>query len=155
MKPGDYTLHILIQKAKDLDFGDDDGSETANVVCEVEVQGKRENTKVIENVTATTVVNFDSHIFIELMRQSVADLEGTKILLKLQTKGYFKTSLIGQIELDLTYLYNLEQHTKQHQWFAMINPDSEDFSSVAAYMKISASVYGIDDKPLELKMDEN
>lgn len=36
MKPGDYTLHILIQKAKDLDFGDDaEGSETASVIAEV------------------------------------------------------------------------------------------------------------------------
>jgi len=35
----------------------------------------------------------------------------------------------------------------------MINPNSEDFSAVAAYMKLSASVYGVDDKPLELKMD--
>mmetsp|Transcript_18982 Transcript_18982/g.23510 ORF Transcript_18982/g.23510 Transcript_18982/m.23510 type:complete len:157 (-) Transcript_18982:4702-5172(-) len=43
----------------------------------------------------------------------------------------------------------------QHKWYAMINPDSEDFSSVAGYVKISASVYGIDDKPIELKIDEN
>ena len=109
----------------------------------------------MENVSDTTVANFDSHVFIELFKQSVADLEGTKILIKVNEKGYFKNSLIGQIELDLTYLYNLENHTMQHKWFAMINPDSEDFSSVAGYIKISGSVYGIDDKPVELKIDEN
>jgi len=39
MKPGDYTLHLLIQTAKDLDFGDGaEGSETAKVVVDVEVQ---------------------------------------------------------------------------------------------------------------------
>ena len=85
----------------------------------------------------------------------MADLEGTKILIKINEKGYFKNSLIGQIEMDLTYLYNLENHTSQHKWFAMINPDSEDFSSVAGYIKISASVHGIDDSPVELKVDEN
>ena len=37
----------------------------------------------------------------------------------------------------------------------MINPDSEDFASVAAYLKISGSVYGVDDTPIELNMDEN
>ena len=37
---------------------------------------------------------------------------------------------------------------------ALINPDSEDFASIAAYLKFSASVYGVDDTPLELKMDE-
>ena len=65
MKPGDYTLHLLIQKAKDLDFGEGDG-ESTSVVCEVNVQDQKESTKVMENVSATTVVNFDSHVFIEL-----------------------------------------------------------------------------------------
>ncbi len=37
---------------------------------------------------------------------------------------------------------------------AMINPNSEDFSSVAAYIKLSGSVYGVEDTPRELKMDE-
>ena len=49
----------------------------------------------MENVSATTIVNFDSHIFIELFKQSVADLESTKILIKVNEKGYFKNSLIG------------------------------------------------------------
>ena len=66
------------------------------------------------DVTNTTVVTLDGHIFIELMNQSVADLETTKILIKLQEKGFFKTALIGQLELDLTYIYNLENHTAQH-----------------------------------------
>ena len=37
----------------------------------------------------------------------------------------------------------------------MINPESEDFSAVSAYLKISGSVYGVDDTPVEIKMDEN
>ena len=37
----------------------------------------------------------------------------------------------------------------------MINPNSEDFASVSAYMKISGSVYGATDTPVELKMDDN
>jgi len=35
MKPGDYTIHLLIQKAKDLEIDDED---VLNVVVEVEVQ---------------------------------------------------------------------------------------------------------------------
>lgn len=49
----------------------------------------------------------------------------------------------------------MEGHTKEHQWFALINPDSEDFSSVSAYIKMSGSVYGVSDTPKELKMDDN
>ena len=63
------------------------------------------------DVTNTTVVTMDGHIFIELLNQSVAELETTKILIKLLAKGFFKTELIGQLELDLTYIYNLENHT--------------------------------------------
>ena len=110
---------------------------------------------MIKDVTATTVLNFGSHVFVELMQQSVAQLEQTKIIVRLNQKGFFKTSLIGQIELDLTYVYNLANHTQEHQWVALINPESEDFSSVSAYLKMSASIYGVDDKPCELKMDEN
>ena len=105
IKPGDYTVHLLLQKAKDLSIDADDAM---NVVCEVTVQDKKETTKVMENVTSTTIVNFDSHVFIELMGQSVAELEQTKILIKLQEKGFFNTALIGQVELDLTFLYNLD-----------------------------------------------
>lgn len=152
MKAGDYTVHLLIQKAKDLEI---DAEDVMDIICEVTVQTNKEVTKEIKDVTSTTVLNFDSHIFIELMGQSVAELEQTKILIKLQQKGFFKTSLIGQVELDLTFIYNLENHTKQHQWLAMINPDSEDFSSVAAYLKLSGSIYGVEDTPVELKADEN
>ena len=111
MKAGDYTVHFLIQKAKDLEI---DEEAVMNVLCEVTVQSKNETTKEIKDVTSTTIVNFDSHIFVELMGQTVAELEQTKICIKLQEKGYFKNSLIGQVEMDLTFLYNLEGHTKQH-----------------------------------------
>ena len=47
------------------------------------------------DVTNTTVITFDGHIFIELLNQSVADLETTKILIKLNAKGFFKNELIG------------------------------------------------------------
>ena len=46
-----------------------------NVLCEVSIQSKNETTKEIKDVTSTTVVNFDSHIFVELMGQTVAELE--------------------------------------------------------------------------------
>ena len=109
MKAGDYTAHFLIQKAKDLEI---DPESVMNVICEVQVQSKKEVTKEMKDVTNTTVVNFDSHIFVELMGQTVAELEQTKITIKLQEKGFFKNSMIGQVELDLSFLYNLEGHTQ-------------------------------------------
>lgn len=72
MNAGDYTLHLLIQKAKDLDIP---GDEDKNVNVEVTVQSKKETTKELKGVTATTVCEFDSHIFVELMGQSASQLE--------------------------------------------------------------------------------
>ena len=46
-------------------------------------------------MTSTTVAEFDYHAFIELMNQSVADLEQTKIMIKVLKKGYFKANMIG------------------------------------------------------------
>ena len=78
------------------------------------MQDQKQTTKEFMDVTNTTVLTLDGHIFIELMNQSVAELETTKIMIKLMQKGFFKTALIGQLELDLTYIYNLENHTAQH-----------------------------------------
>lgn len=104
MDPGDYTLHLFFQKAKDLEI---DAEDAVNVNIEVEVQGRKEISNVIKNVTSSTVCNFGHHIFIELFKQSVAQLEQTKIMIKLCEKGFFKASPIGQVELDLTFIYNL------------------------------------------------
>ena len=152
MKAGDYTLHLLLQKAKDIAVADENA---INVVIEVEVQDKKESSAEKGNVTSSSVVDFNSHVFFELMGQTVAKLEQTKIVVRLLEKGYFKNSLIGMFEMDLSFLYNLDAHTAEHRWVALINPESEDFSAIASYLKLSANVYGVDDEPKELKMDEN
>ena len=75
-----------------MDIEDEDAQ---NVIIEVTMQNKKEVTKEIKDVTNTTVCNFDSHIFVELMGQSVAQLETTKILIRVLSKGFFKNALIG------------------------------------------------------------
>ena len=85
MKAGDYTVHLLIQKAKDLQI---DAEAFENVFVEVSIiGGSQESTKVLNDLTSTTFVNFDSHMFFKLMGKSVAELEATKIQIKLQDKG--------------------------------------------------------------------
>lgn len=72
MNPGDYTIHLFFQKAKDLEI---DAEDAINVNIEVEVQSQKEISNVIKNVTSSTICNFNHHIFIELFGQSVAQLE--------------------------------------------------------------------------------
>ena len=152
LAPGDYTVHLFIETAKQIDVPE---GTSIDIIGEVQIGTNKEVTKEIGDVTATSLVSFNSHLFIELKNQSVQDLEQTKIQLKLKEKGYFKDTPIGLMETDFSYIYFLKDHTMQHQWFALTNPDSEDYSSVAAYIKISVSIYGANDTPVELKEDPN
>ena len=70
-------------------------------------------------------------------------------------KSIFKDVLVGLFEFDFSYIYNMENRTMRHQWVGLNNPDGEDFSEVAAFMKLSASIHGPGDKPEELKEDPN
>ena len=49
----------------------------------------------------------------------------------------------------------MDNHKWEHIWVALTNPDSEDFSAINGYLKLSANIYGADDEPTELKEDEN
>jgi hypothetical protein len=108
---------------------------------------------VQNNISATSVANWQQHLFMELKQQSVADLEQTKIGVKLMEKGVFKDATFGLFEFDFSYIYNMDDHTMFHQWVALNNPAGEDFSSVSAFLKISVSIHGADDKPVELGED--
>ena len=75
MQAGDYTVHFLIQKAKDLEI---EAESVMNVLTSVEVKcgsdNQKENSKVVNDVTNTTIVSFDSHVFVELMNKTAAEL---------------------------------------------------------------------------------
>ena len=69
-------------------------------------------------------------------------------------KGVLKDVRIGLFEFDFSYIYMMEDRTMLHQWVGLNNPDGEDFSAVAAFLKLSASIHGKDDKPIELAEDD-
>ena len=68
-------------------------------------------------------------------------------------KGVFKEAIFGLFEFDFSYVYNMENHTMFHQWVALNNPAGEDFAAVSAFLKLSVSIHGADDKPQELGED--
>jgi hypothetical protein len=98
-------------------------------------------------------VEFNSHIFIELKNMTVQDLEQTRITIRLMEKSYFKNAMIGCFEFDFTHIYFMERHTWEHAWLGLTNPETEDYSQVNAYIKLSGSIYGADDNPVELNED--
>jgi hypothetical protein len=81
----------------------------------------------------------------------VEQVESAKINLKLLDKGYFKDAMIGSYAFDLAYIYMMKDHAMQHQWIAMSDPSSENFSEVTAYMKLSISVAAAGDEQIQLE----
>lgn len=68
IKPGDYTVHFLIQKAKEINIEE---GETKDIFVQIEIGSAKEISSTKNEVTNVTVCNFDSHIFVELKGQSV------------------------------------------------------------------------------------
>jgi len=53
----------------------------------------------------------------------------------------------------LTYIYQQNKHAIEHKWVILSNPESADFSDVTGYLKVSITVSGAGDEPLELTED--
>lgn len=70
-----------------------------------------------------------------------------KIKLSLFIKGMVKNALIGTYEFDFSYIYFMTDHSMQHAWVGISNPNSEDYSSIAGFVKISVSIHGTQDTP--------
>ncbi len=68
-------------------------------------------------------------------------------------KGFFKDAVIGQYEFDVAFIYFMKQHTMFHQWIGLSNPNSEDFSTVFAYLKLSISVCTVGDEQVQINDD--
>lgn len=81
------------------------------------------------------------------------EVEGAKISIRLLDKGYFKDALIGAYEFDLAYVYMMKNHAMLHQWIALSNPEAEDFSEVAAYMKLSITVAAAGDEQIPIEVE--
>ena len=72
IKPGDYTVHLLLQKGKEFAIEE---SDTKDIFVQVEISKLKETSPVQNEVSNLTVVNFNAHIFIELKKMSIQQLE--------------------------------------------------------------------------------
>ena len=72
------------------------------------------------------------------------------ISIKVMNKGMFRDEMIGTYEFDMTTVYFKPKHAIQHQWIALFNPESEDFSEITGNLKISIAVQGPGDEQVQL-----
>ncbi len=57
-----------------------------------------------------------------------------------------RDELIGSIDYDITSIYFKDRHTIEHQWMALSNPDSVNFTEIAGILRCSISVLAEGDK---------
>ena len=57
-------------------------------------------------------------------------------------KGFFKNSIIGIFDFDLSYIYSMKEHALLHQWVALSNPNSENvhYNKITGYLKVSVAI---------------
>lgn len=78
-----------------------------------------------------------------------------KIKIGVLEKGLWKNAVIGVFEMDFQFIYFMPNNLYEHKWVALTNPASEDFSTVAGFLKISIQITGAKDTPMQLSEDLN
>lgn len=62
-------------------------------------------------------------------------------------------SIIGVFDMDLMYIYGMNNHCLKHTWIALYNPNSKNFETVRGYLKISISVLHEEDENVDLTIN--
>lgn len=148
LRRGDYMIHILIEKAKELDYVDD----VFDPMVEISCMGQKKYTTSKKDTTKNIEINWSEHLFLEYKNVEKRDAEEGKILVRLLNKGFFKDDLIGEFEFDISFVYLRDKHSMLHQWVALSNPQSE-YTKITGYLKLSIAVACTGDNLAEIKDD--
>ena len=62
--------------------------------------------------------------------------------------------MIGIYEFDLSYIYFMKNHVMLHKWLAFSNPNSENYSEVTGYLKLSINVTCTGDESEQIEDDD-
>lgn len=100
-------------------------------------------------------VNWSEHIFLEPKNIEKQAAEEAQISIRLMDKGFFKDQLIGSFEFDMSFIYFKKDHVLLHQWIALSNPGSEDYSKITGYLKVSISVVCTGDEQIQIEEDDD
>ena len=112
MKRGDYMIHVLIEKAKEMKSYNP--KDTVDPLVEVSCMGYKKYTTSKKNISQVGSVTWNEHLFLEPRSVEKQDAEDGRIMIKLLDKHFLKDSVIGQFEFDLTHIYFMENHTMLH-----------------------------------------
>lgn len=57
-------------------------------------------------------------------------------------------------EFDLSYIYFMSKHVMLHKWLAFSNPNSENYSEITGYLKLSINVTCTGDESIQIEDDD-
>ena len=98
MKAGDYTVHILVQNARQLVA---DGDDTCDPVVEFNINNAEGasmaagKTKKKSDVSRSATVKINEHIFLELKDLTTQDAQNYIMKMTVKHQGFFMSDLIG------------------------------------------------------------
>lgn len=143
MKSGDYMIHVFVEKCKDIRVKE---NTTVDPMVFVECLGQKQYSSAKDDIGGVAEMTWSEHLFCEPRGVDKQDAEEAKIKIKLMDKGFFKDVLLGEFEFDMSYIYFMKDHVLLHKWLALSNPNAENFSEIAAYLKVSISVSAAGDE---------
>ena len=152
MRQGDYMVHVFLEKIKEINIPE--GATSVDPMVVVESLGQKQYSTAKDDIGGVGEVAYNEHIFLEAKNVEKERAESGKVMLKLMDKGMFKDCLIGEFELDLSFIYLKKDHVMLHQWLALSNPHGDNWADISCYMKVSVSVSFTGDEQVEIKEQE-
>ena len=154
MKPGDYMIHVYLQKGKN--FRIEGEATTLNALIAVSSGGTTNysNCKSACPVASDQEDYWGEHFFFEPRGVTGEEISSHNVQFKLLDKGVFRDVTLGTFEMDLSQIYFMnDQHAIQHQWIALTNPESSDPNAIKGYLKMSVAIQGPGDSSVKLTDD--
>ena len=79
--------------------------------------------------------------YLNRLKQTPEQLDTEKIVFEIYDYNFpERKDFLAIYETDFQNIYSKPKHSIQNLWFAMANPESDDFSKIRGYLRLSISV---------------
>ena len=127
MKDGEYLLHVLVETGKTLDL---EGEDTVDPMVKVLFMGKELQTTAKNDITRSSTVKWDEHLFLEVGEVKAGDIQEAMIEVQILNKGFFKSDLVGSFAVSAAKIYDRADHVLHNQPLAFTNPTATNKAKI-------------------------
>ena len=153
LKKGDYSIHVLIEEVKNLQYIKENKLPTpvVKITCFNETKRSEKPESPCDSY------NYGEHFYFEKTNLTVEQLDSSKIIIEVYDykNSSKRSNYFGIYEYDIEYIYNQNNHCLRNFWLALANPESDNMTKVRGYLKLSISVLHDSDPRVELEINQN